>query len=237
MTDLNELWRRWDAGGRTDRALTELVVAAGPFLNGVLRTYTSAPAATATERQQEAAIGLLLAVRTYDPDRGVKFTSFATRKVQSAVLDGMRGRDRLSRPRRTRVKRLTQATEALTHRLRRAPTEAELASYLGWAPDEVADAQMDEISVAAAPLRDDADGGVGDAGPVTEDSFGYDVVRERVAWAMRQLDGPERAVMVLRYIVGLSTTEVAEAMGVSRSMVSRLRDQAAQQVVSLLRSR
>ena len=83
------------------------------------------------------ALALVQAARTYDPDHGVPFARFAATRVRGAMLDHMRSRDWATRSLRSRARALDAVAEELTGALRRAPTDAELATAGGLTGAEV----------------------------------------------------------------------------------------------------
>src|SRR5207245_1363489 len=71
-------------------------------------------------------IGLLDAVRRFDPARGARFTTYAEHRIRGAILDDMRGRDTLSRDMRRVLNEIREAAQALETQLGRAPDEEEI---------------------------------------------------------------------------------------------------------------
>lgn len=227
MADLDELWASWDAGGRTDAGFEALVAAGQPFVRIMVHASRAGSEHAAEDLRSEGMIGFIDAVRTYDPGRGAKFTTHAQNKVRSKIRDMMRRNDPLSRGARARDRQLETATARLTQRLGRAPGDDEIAEHLHWDERKV---QMTRFDAAAAQVESTADHDLEGS-----ESDTYDRICSRVAAAMDKLVGPERAVVVLYYIEEMTMEEVAHVLGVSRSLVSRIRDRAAQQVIDELR--
>src|ERR671914_2867658 len=75
--------------------------------------------------------GLLNAVETYDPERRTKFESYAISKIRWSILDELRRTDPLTRRVRRWAREVEFARGELAQRLRRAPTEDEVARRLG----------------------------------------------------------------------------------------------------------
>ena len=73
-------------------------------------------------------MGLAQAARTFDPDRGIAFDRFASTRIRGALLDELRGRDWASRSIRARARGMQHATEDLTNKLGRTPTQIGRAS-------------------------------------------------------------------------------------------------------------
>src|SRR4029434_3310799 len=92
---------------------------------------------------QIAMLGILKAVERFDPARGIPFSSFASRTVNGEIKRYFRDRTWAVRPPRSAQERhldLRRARAALSSRLGRPPTVAELAAELDISTDEVLDA-------------------------------------------------------------------------------------------------
>ena len=76
-------------------------------------------------------VGLIRAVDGFDTERGVTFSTYATTRIRGAILDDLRGDDRLSRTQRKHQRRISKAEEALSAAFTRMPTEFEVAGELG----------------------------------------------------------------------------------------------------------
>lgn len=229
-TDLDALWKTWDAGGRTARDLDLLVRAAQPFVRAVVKAVPGSPEDAPEDLLSEAQIGLLSAINRFDPAHGVQFRSFAQHRIRGKAREAMRSTDSLPRSARRRATALLEAEQRATQRLSRVPTDVELAGELDWTTKAVAEARRDVMaSYAAGALPEDGDYGA------TDDGFGYELIVQRLAAALSQLEGPERTIMVLYYVEELKMSDIAALLGISASMVSKVRDRAAVQVMDLLR--
>src|SRR5690554_5797723 len=76
-------------------------------------------------------LGLLNAVESFDPARGVAFSTYATQRIRGAILDDLRSRDPVSRTARQKLRAVAMARESLSGSLERAPRDHELAERLG----------------------------------------------------------------------------------------------------------
>ncbi len=83
----------------------------------------------------EGYIGLIRAIDSFDPARGVQFASYAIALIRGNILEWLRNKDWVPRLTKARLKALDRAQQALLHRLGRAATEEELLSELGWTPE------------------------------------------------------------------------------------------------------
>ncbi len=188
--------------------------------------------------------GLLRAVRKFDPDRGVKFISYAVWWVRQAVLKALAEQTRSVRfplNQNTAVVRFAKAQGLLAQELGRTPTDQELSTALAVSLDEVRDAKrlfVTEVSLDAPVETSDSRSTtlgerlpVGDASEIelrTDEVLRRDFI-ERLF--RRYLTPRERRILSLYY--GLDPTEeartleeIGEALGVTRERIRQLRERA-----------
>ena len=121
--------------------------------------------------QQEGVFGLMHAIDRFDPERGVRFSTFATQSINSAVLDYLRSIDWAPRLARSRSRKLNTARQSLTKTLGREPDEDELFDEMGMERKEflltVRDGRLTStVSLAAGADAPDAEGGYTGLGQV-----------------------------------------------------------------------
>ncbi len=168
------------------------------------------------------ALGLLDAMKRYDPARGVKLEGFVSHRVRGAMLDELRRMDRLPRRLRGRVATLEKKRHELTTALGRAPSRDEIAGALDVDMREVD--RLEKANEAHRPLED--------AGPVASGDTHVDeliVGRERAAAlrdAVATLTDRYQAVLSLRYVEELTLKEIAAVLGVSEPRVCQIHNAA-----------
>lgn len=192
---------------------------------------------------QVASLALIKAVERYDPDRGVKFVSFATPTMIGEVKNYFRDKAQtISLPRRGRelLGKIASAREALEQQLYRAPTTEELAEFMNVPLDDIVEAL--EMQGAAMPASLDAmlpgedDGGatlrslIG----VNESGFGRFEAHESIRQMLDSISPTERKILINRYFGNLSQREVAQHLGVSQMTVSRAERKALTQLRGIL---
>lgn len=174
---------------------------------------------------QVGTIGLLKAVDRYDPDRGASFASFAVPTVLGEIRRHFRDRGWAIRvPRRLQeLSRVLSDTRAeLTQQLGRAPTVDELAERAGVDPEQVLEALDSAGAYSTVPLESDADDGP--QSWLAEDDAALDAVENREALRplLERLPARERRILALRFVRGMSQSEIAAEVGISQMHVSRL---------------
>ncbi len=182
------------------------------------------------------AIGLTEAVDSFDPSRGLAFSTFATPRIRGAILDELRRQDHVPRSVRRKTRDLKAAADALNHDGHEA-TDAEIAAHLNVDLDTVRRWQLDvegaiHVSLDASTSQndDDAPSHAEILGGSTDESIEDEVTRQQetdvLAKSLQNLGEQERLVISLYYYEDLKLHEIAIALGVSESRVSQIRTKA-----------
>jgi RNA polymerase sigma-B factor len=176
---------------------------------------------------QVASLALVKSVDRFDPDRGVEFSTFATRTVIGELKRHFRDRGWAIRaPRRIQelYLELGPAIETLSQELGRPPTVAEMAESIGASQEAVLEAieagQSYRTSSIDAPDRQE--GTISDRLGDIEPGFGGAEDRLVLAISLADLKERERLILKYRFVDGLSQSEIADRVGISQMHVSRL---------------
>lgn len=182
--------------------------------------------------QQEGVFGLMHAIDRFDPERGVRFSTFATQSINSAVLDYLRSIDWAPRLARSRSRKLNTARQSLTKSLGREPDEDELFDEMGMERKEflltVRDGRLTStVSLAAGADAPDAEGGYTGLGQVLSDQSADCPVTETHRRALKdlvtgKLSRAERLIVILYYYEQLSMKEIGVTLDLSESRVSQM---------------
>jgi RNA polymerase sigma factor FliA len=169
--------------------------------------------------------GLLRAVERFDPERRVKFESFASLLIRGAMIDELRALDWVPRSVHRRGGEIARVTELLRGRLGREPEERELAVDLGLSVEELWELRRQAKPAILVPLTDAEEGA--DARALN----GFDVAdrneqRELLKKALSKLDKQERQVLRMRYFEGKMLKEIGKKMGLCESRVSQIHTKA-----------
>jgi RNA polymerase sigma-B factor len=175
---------------------------------------------------QVGVLALIKAVDGFDPDRGVRFSTYGTRMVEGEIKRHFRDKCwTVHVPRRLQELQLEvrNTAEALTHQLGRAPVTGELADAVGVSEEDVSEAMS--AAHAFRPESVDAPsrlagrdlGGIGESDPAFEQAE----LRATVAPHLRRLSRRDREILRLRFGHGLSQAEIGGRVGLSQIHVSR----------------
>jgi RNA polymerase sigma-B factor len=176
---------------------------------------------------QVACIGLVKAVRGYDPDKATDFLGYAVPTIRGEVRRYFRDHGWVVRPPRSVQElqpRITRARGELWQRFGREPKADEVADELDVEPDQVreamgADGCFSPSSVDAAPSE-----GATLADRLGSDEPGYARVDARVTLRplLRTLTDRERRILEMRFRDGCTQAEIGHEIGVTQMQVSRL---------------
>ena len=136
--ELRDLWRRYkDDGDRTARE--RLVVAYSPMVKFVAgRLGAGLPSHVEdADLISYGLVGLIGAIERFEPERGIKFETFAMTRIRGSIIDELRSLDWVPRSVRSRAREIEVAQAKLEHELQRAPTEEELAAKLNMSEAEL----------------------------------------------------------------------------------------------------
>ena len=75
-------------------------------------------------------LGLIGALERFDPDREIKFETYAISRIKGSIIDELRSMDWVPRSVRSKAREIEKACAALENRLQRAPTDQEIADEL-----------------------------------------------------------------------------------------------------------
>jgi RNA polymerase sigma factor for flagellar operon FliA len=187
---------------------------------------------------QDGMLGLIDAAYRYDEARGIKFETFAERRVRGAMIDALR-RDAWPRGVRRQRRELEAAREELRRELGAEPSLADLAARIG--SDE---ARLGRTIIrintieSTSPLSagENLDGATLPAALVPSEPLSPDrayeerEVRDRVRAAIASLPPRERKVIGLYYYGEVTMKQIGAEIGVNESRVSQLHARAIQRL-------
>jgi RNA polymerase sigma-B factor len=223
-TDL-DLFRQYRATG--DRAIRNALIEDHRWLAVHCARRFAGKGEPLDDLIQVAMLGILKAVERFDPDYGATFSTFAVPTVTGELRRHFRDTTwAVHVPRRARdLQHTVKVTLGeLGHALGRSPTAEEVAEHAGVPVEEVLDALEAARCYRNAALATTGEDDGGDLGNIGEDDDALDAVDARltVECLLRELPARERRIVELRYMSGLTQSQIAAIVGVSQVQVSRL---------------
>jgi len=178
-------------------------------------------------------LGLLDAIEKFDPDRGVKFITYAIPRIRGSVIDELRSIDWIPRTLRKRIHDLEQAYYELESKLLRPATESEIREKM-----DVSREELDTILLAAnrtcvLSLEEElsfADMSEAPREETIEDKNVVDSreqlelneVTEILADAVASLPEKERLVTAMYYYDEMTFKEIGEVLNLTESRICQL---------------
>lgn len=184
--------------------------------------------------------GLLDAIDRYDPNKDVKFKTYALTRIMGSIYDELRKLDSLPRSIRKDIKEVEKARELLEIHLRRDAKPEEIINMLGITMDKYNELMGYGIQSSVTSLSgifytgDDADEiSIMDtlkSSDKTNPEYlaEREAVKKQIVEALKKLPEKEQQVLILYYYEDLTLKEIGVAMEVSESRVSQLHGKAIQ---------
>jgi RNA polymerase sigma factor FliA len=233
------LWREYRRS--RDQALRDrLILTYAPLVKFVAGRLGSGLPAHVEENDlvSYGLLGLIGAIERYDPDRDIKFETYAIARIKGAIIDELRALDWVPRSVRSRAREIERAISELEAKTGVAPTDEQIAGKIGISVDELEESLAD-ISRSSIAALDElwSVSGEGDqislmdtiedeSGPRPEAALDQTEMREALADAIARLPEREKLVVTLYYYEELTLREIGEVLGVTESRVSQLHTKA-----------
>jgi len=237
--DVLGLWQEYRANG--DRTVRDrLILTYAPLVKFVAGRLGSSLPSHVDEQDlvSYGLLGLIGAIERYDPDREIKFETYAIARIKGAIIDELRSLDWVPRSVRARAREIERAIVELERTLMRAPTDEEIATKVGISVDEL-EKSLSAISRSSMAALDELwtpqgssdqvaliDTIVDTNGPDPEFSLEQTELNDALAESISRLPEREKLVVTLYYYEELTLREIGEVLGVTESRVSQLHTKA-----------
>ncbi len=180
-------------------------------------------------------VGLLNAVRQFDPKGGSSFEAYARVRIRGAVFDELRRLDWVPRSVHDKARKVQAAIQQIEQRNGEPASDEEVAAALKLSLDEYHEL-LEEIRPATFVCLDATSGDDDDASrhesiadetqPDPMDCTSRREVARLIARRIQQLPDMQRKVLALYYFEDMRLREIAEAFGVTESRICQIHSQA-----------
>ncbi|MDQ3985856.1 MAG: RNA polymerase sigma factor WhiG [Actinomycetota bacterium] len=183
--------------------------------------------------------GLIDAIEKYELDRGIKFETYAISRIRGAIIDELRAIDWVPRSVRFKAREIEKAYNALENKLKRPPSDKEIAKEMDISIDELNNiyTQLSTVSLVALDELMSVEGERGDklslvetledtktTGPV--ESIESEEMKGILTGAINRLPEREKIVITLYYYEGLTLAEIGKVLGVTESRICQMHTKA-----------
>jgi RNA polymerase sigma factor for flagellar operon FliA len=183
--------------------------------------------------------GLIDAIDKYDQTRNIKFETYAISRIRGAIIDELRAIDWVPRSVRAKARQVEKAYSELENRLKRPPSDAEIAEEMGLEVDELNAiyTQLSTVSLIALDELMNVDGERGDKLSLVEtledtktespvEAFESEEMKGILANSINRLPEREKIVVTLYYYEGLTLAEIGQVLGVTESRICQMHTKA-----------
>lgn len=181
-------------------------------------------------------MGLIDARKKFDESRGVKFSTYASIRVSSFIIDEIRKYSPVSRTYMSKIKEYNKCVDQLQQKLFRKPSEDEIAQYMDITKKEVISIRNKMKTSSNISIDDTVSEGEKEFSIIDtiededilcpEEAFEQKELQDVLAKAIDMLKEKDRLVLSLYYYEELTLKEIGEILGVSESRVSQLNNRA-----------
>ncbi|MDK2562665.1 FliA/WhiG family RNA polymerase sigma factor [Romboutsia sedimentorum] len=181
-------------------------------------------------------MGLIDAANKFDVNRGVKFSTYASIRISSYIIDEIRKQSPISRLSVNKIKEYNKCVEILQNEFLREPSIDEISKYMGISKIEVNDIKMKVFNLSTSSLdniifEEESEVKLIDTIKDKDIISPSDIVEKQelidvMAKALDMLNEKDRLVLSLYYYEELTLKEIGIILGVSESRVSQLNSRA-----------
>ena len=244
-----ELWQRYhqqkpDAKSDTENALVQKYL---PLVSAVVNrlAMTLPEHVDHDDLYSVGLIGLLQALRNYNPACGTSFETYARVRIRGAMLDELRRMDWVPRTIHEKARRIKQVLGDLEQKLGKTPTEAQMAKAMDLSLKDYQEL-LDEVRPAAFVCLDAVNTSEdGDSGPLYEviadqahegplEKVSNNELKQVIFERLKELPDMQRKVLALYYLEDMHLREIAEVFKLTESRICQIHAQAILSIRSYL---
>ena len=183
--------------------------------------------------------GLIDAIQKYDTERGIKFETYAISRIRGAIIDELRAIDWVPRSVRFKAREVEKAYNSLENKLKRPPSDAEIAAEMEISVDELNHiyTQLSTVSLVALDELMSIDGEKGDKLSLVEtledtraqspsESVETEEMKRILTDSINRLPEREKIVITLYYYEGLTLAQIGQVLGVTESRICQIHTKA-----------
>jgi RNA polymerase sigma factor for flagellar operon FliA len=235
MNDIDELWEKYKTDGDIGTRNT-LILHYQDMVEKIARkAATKHPQHIEyNDLKSYAEFGLIDAIEKFQPERGLKFETYAAQRIQGQIIDELRKIDWVPRNVHTQTKNIMAAYTELCTSLQREPSSMEIADHLGISVQQLSENKSEGRYVNMLPLDVLWSSGENHEDDWTinaflqdysQDSIGeYEIgnIKTLIAEAIDPLSEQEAIILTLFYFEGLDVGEVSRLLGTTVSRTHKL---------------
>ncbi|MFA6252713.1 MAG: sigma-70 family RNA polymerase sigma factor [Patescibacteria group bacterium] len=173
-------------------------------------------------------LAMLEQMAKFDYRRGIRFETFASKRIVGAMIDELRRQDWLPRKARTKKKKIERVTGVLQVKLGRMPTDYDIAKFLDVDVDTIRNWQT-LAGMEIVFLDDDSNGLSEKIEDSRQDQYialARSGIGELFHIKLQELPSAERTVIMMHYYENRVMEEIGKHLGLTNSRVYQIREKA-----------
>ncbi|MDD3765741.1 MAG: FliA/WhiG family RNA polymerase sigma factor [Eubacteriales bacterium] len=176
-------------------------------------------------------LGLMDAIEKYDVEKNIKFETYASLRIKGAIIDQIRKQDWIPRNLRQKIKMVEDAYSTLENRDGKAPSDKEMAQYLGISTLEVKKIITESYTYQVISMDEQLMDIMNKDELISketspEQDYENKELKKELAEIIDRLTPNEKMVISLYYFDELNQKEISNVMNLSESRVSQLHSRA-----------
>ncbi|OAM88636.1 FliA/WhiG family RNA polymerase sigma factor [Termitidicoccus mucosus] len=225
-------WRAYQDGSGDDTGLIERHL---PLVRNVVdRIKVNLPAhVDVADLYSVGVIGLMAALRRFNPEQGSLFSAYASLRIRGAVLDELRRLDWCPRRARVKARKIKEAIAELEQRHGRPATDEEVREHLGLSAKNYARWLEESSPVTFVAIDQPMDNGeslhdiIPDKnGTLARDTMEKDELKQLIAQRMTELPDIQKRVLAMYYFENMRLAEIAAVFHLTESRICQIHSQA-----------
>ncbi len=246
--EMSQLWKCYHSDSPGGAVEEEIVKRHLPLVKTVVGrlAMTLPPHVDMEDLYSSGLVGLLNAIRKYDPTSNASFESYARVRIRGSVIDELRRLDWVPRSVHSKARKVKEAMMRLEQEKGRTPTEREMAEELEIPLNDYRDLLVEIkpasfISIDSVSGSDEGEGAsfaetVADERLESpEDGASRRELAQLIAEQLEQLPEMQRKVLALYYFEDLRLREIAEVFGLTESRICQIHAQAITSIKAYLK--
>ncbi|MGH2788013.1 MAG: RNA polymerase sigma factor WhiG [Actinomycetota bacterium] len=240
VEEIDAMWAEYKASGAQE-ARDRLILHYSPLVKYVAgRVAVGLPAnIEQADLISYGIFGLIDAIDKYELTRGIKFETYAISRIRGAIIDELRAIDWVPRSVRFKAREVEKAYTSLENKLKRPPSDAEIADEMGVSTEELNNiySQLSTVSLVALDELMSVEGQKGDRMSLVEtledtratsplEAFETEEMKQILTDAINRLPEREKIVVTLYYYEGLTLAQIGQVLGVTESRICQMHTKA-----------
>ncbi|MGB9678644.1 MAG: sigma-70 family RNA polymerase sigma factor [Thermoanaerobacteraceae bacterium] len=236
-----DVWKMYYAE-KNPEIRNEIVVKYIPLVKHIVRKLciTDATLSEFEDLVNQGIIGLMDAIDKFQPEKGVKFETYASLRIRGEVIDYLRKKDWMPRSLKKKYKKIEETIEMLQHKYNREPEVYEIAKESGFSESDVLKT-LSYINVSNINSFEEIVENNIKVNSLSEEIYNDPEdetlnleLKQKLTHAINLLSENEKLVITLYYYEDLNYKEISKILNLTESRISQIHSKATKKLKEVL---